>query len=57
MLKINKINAELTKKSLDDRLMDTLFMRTLSRNDAIGYTMATIISAGGIALMLYIARM
>lgn len=57
MLKVNDNKTEPIKKSLDDKFMNTLFMKTLSRNDLVGYTMATIISASGIVLMLYIARM
>lgn len=57
MLKVNENKVKMTTKSLDDRLMDTLFMKTLSRDDAVGYTMAAIVSIGGIGIMLLIAVM
>lgn len=57
MINVNAENKNIKVNKLNDKFMNTWFMKTLSRDDLVGYIFASLVSVGGIWLMLYIYKM
>lgn len=57
MINVNAENKNIKANKLNDKFMNSWFMRTLSRDDLVGYIFASLVSVGGIWLMLYIYKM